>query len=349
VAGIAIGIAVVVMLLIVADGLSGQLSAIMTSSGAEITVMQAEVADISFSILPETLGGQLEAIPQVAWVSPLLMQILPAEEKMFFIVVGTDPEAPSFQHFHLIEGAEPASAGEVFLGRMAADFFDKSPGDTLTLQSQELRVSGIYESGVGFEDGGAVIPLIYAQELFKREGQVSFFQIKVRPENLDDLDEIVDRIRARYPQVAAYRSSEFGENTPDIQTLQMLAGVVSLIGLTAGALGTMNTMLMSVFERTREIGTLRAIGWRKGRVLRIIMGESLLLSVIGGILGIAFGSSIVSLINISPEFRGFFSQAQNAEAAVLGIIVAILLGLLGGLYPAWRAMRLLPIEALRYE
>jgi ABC-type antimicrobial peptide transport system permease subunit len=349
VAGIAIGIAVVVALLVVADGIAGQLNDMMSGSGAEITVMQAEVADMQFSILDEEVGMELSQIPQVQWVSGLLLQIAPVEKKQFFLLIGLDTSSDAFQHFRVVEGEVPKPAGEILLGRMAADFMGKGPGDWLTIHGQILQVSGIYETGVGFEDGGGLIPLAMAQELFKRKGQVSFYHVKVLPEHLDQLDQVTQVIQDRIPLIRAYRSSVFGENTPDIQVFQSLAGIVSLIGLSAGALGTMNTMLMSVFERTREIGALRALGWRKGRVMRMILSEALLLCLIGGVTGIGLGAGLVSLINLSPQFADLIKIHLNTEAFAVGLIVALLLGLFGGMYPAWRAMQLQPLEALRYE
>jgi ABC-type lipoprotein release transport system permease subunit len=349
VTGIAIGIAVVVALLVIAEGLAGQINDMMSGSGAEITVMQAEVADMQFSILDEEIGRELSQIPQVQWVSGLLLNIAPVEKKQFFLLIGLDTGSDAFLHFRVVEGKVPKPAGEILLGRMAADFLGKSPGDWLAIHGQTLRVSGIYETGVGFEDGGGLIPLTMAQELFKRRGQVSFYHVKVLPEHLDRLDQVTQAIQDRNPLIRAYRSSVFGENTPDIQVFQSLAGIVSLIGLLAGALGTMNTMLMSVFERTREIGTLRALGWRKGRVMRMILSEALLLCLIGGAAGIALGAGLVSLIDLSPQFTGLIKVRLSAEALATGLIVALLLGLLGGMYPAWRAMQLQPLEALRYE
>jgi putative ABC transport system permease protein len=191
--------------------------------------------------------------------------------------------------------------------------------------------------------------LAEAQQLFKKPDQVSFYQVKLRPEALGRTDELIQEIEQRFPDVVGYRSSEFARNTPDIQTFQALAGAISFIGLLAGALGTMNTMLMSVFERTREIGTLRALGWRKRRVITMILGESLTLSLIGGLVGVALGVGLALLVGTIPAVSGYFVPRLSVSSIASGLSVALTLGALGGLYPAWRAARLQPVEALRYE
>jgi putative ABC transport system permease protein len=108
-------------------------------------------------------------------------------------------------------------------------------------------------------------------------------------------------------------------------------------------------MLMSVLERTREIGVLRALGWRRRRVLGMIINESLLLGLMGGAVGIVLAFGLTYLLSMIPMFGSFLSAQWELVIFARALIVAVLLGLLGGLYPAYRATRLQPVEALRYE
>jgi ABC-type antimicrobial peptide transport system permease subunit len=347
--GIAIGIGVVVALAALSTGMVDQITGMVMGSGADLTLMQDGVADMSFSALDEQMGAAIAAMPGVEWVSGLLLNIAPVGEKPYFVVLGLDPQEAGIRHFRLVAGRPLQEGQEVLLGRMAAGSMHKGVGDELTIQGQPYRVVGVYEAGVGYEDNGAVLPLDAAQALFKKAGQVTLYQVKVRPESLGQADALVEEITAQFPDVVAYRSSEFAQNAPDIQTMQGLAGAVSLIGLLAGALATMNTMLMSVHERTREIGTLRALGWRKGDVLWLILRESLVLGLAGGLAGILLGVGLVALIGLSPALAGTIVGKFSMGSVLTGLVVALLLSALGGLYPAWRAARLQPVEALCYE
>jgi len=111
----------------------------------------------------------------------------------------------------------------------------------------------------------------------------------------------------------------------------------------------MNTMVMSVVERTREIGVLRALGWRKRRVLALILGESLALSIIGGLGGAILGVAVVKAVGYVPAVASLAPGVLTPGLVLRALAVALALGVVGGLYPAWRAARLVPLEALRYE
>jgi len=128
----------------------------------------------------------------------------------------------------------------------------------------------------------------------------------------------------------------------------MLDGI-SIIAIAAGGLSVLNTMLMSVFERTREIGVLRALGWQRKAVLAMILRESVLLGFLGGVAGVAISFGMIELMKLSAALGSWVDPVWSWEIFARAFLLSIFLGAIGGLYPAYRATRLSPVEALRYE
>ena len=129
-----------------------------------------------------------------------------------------------------------------------------------------------------------------------------------------------------------------------------MIGSISFLAILVGGVGVLNTMLMSVFERTREIGVLRALGWRRRRILGLIVREAVVLGLLGGLAGIAvaYGLAWIDCCKFHPMVKCSIRTGRR-RYFVRAMSVALSLGILGGLYPAFRATRLQPVEALRYE
>jgi putative ABC transport system permease protein len=136
---------------------------------------------------------------------------------------------------------------------------------------------------------------------------------------------------------------------PDFEASDGMIGAISFMALLVGGVGVLNTMLMAVFERTREIGVLRSLGWRRRAILGLILREALWLGLLGGVVGIGVAYGLVTLLNNEPTIGSMLTALWGWEALARALTVALLLGLLGGLYPAFRATRMQPVEALRYE
>jgi len=128
-----------------------------------------------------------------------------------------------------------------------------------------------------------------------------------------------------------------------------MAWVTSVIAVIIGAISTLNTMIMSVLERIREIGILRAVGWRKMRVVRMILGEAVVLTAIGAVIGTITAIILTRVLSTFPAVSGFIEGKIGPTAIGKGLLMALAVGLIGGLYPAYRASQLLPTEALRHE
>ena len=346
--GIGIGVATLVMLGGLIDGFIGQLNGLAGSGGTgSITVMQADVADMSLSSLDERMVRAIQGMTQVKSASPYVLAIITSEEMPFFIASGLDPNSPAMDHYKLIKGRRVRRPSEVVLGKKAADTYKFDVGDTMSLNDSKYKVVGIYETGVAWEDGGGVMALRETQRLMGRPRSVSYIFVEVMEPS--QAEAVAAAINERFPEVRASLSSEFAQNTNDIQLTGDMTTAIQILAMIVGGVVVANTMIMAIFERTREIGTLRALGWKSRRILVQVMQESLYLCLVAGILGCILGVAVVTLLANLPGANAFVSPIWSFKTFAIAIGVALLLGVLGGLYPAWRASHFQPVEALRYE
>ncbi len=349
--GISIGIAAIVTLGSVAGGIKGHFSRVMKAGGADFMVGQANAADLMLSAISEERAddlGKMEGVEKAVGVS---MGIVQKGDIPYFMMFGIKREDFDLADISIIEGEafEGGSEDELILGKVAARHFEKSVGDRIDVGGKEFTVKGIFETGNILQDGGAFANLRMVQRLFKMEGLVSMIFVKVAAGA--DITEVAQRIEDTYPNelVSIKSLDEVSKVDKGLVLMDAASLVVSLLAVVVGGIGVMNTMIMSVFERTREIGVLRAVGWRRNRVLRMILGESLLLGLGGFIAGSLLGIGGVYGINSIPAVGNVFRLSFSLSPFLTSLAVAVLLTVLGGLYPAYRASQLSPTEALRYE
>lgn len=186
-----------------------------------------------------------------------------------------------------------------------------------------------------------------------RPASCTVFILEVEsPVILESRDEAINRVRdainRSVDEVRAARSEDVLQRHKEIEFFEKFALVISLIAALAGAIGILNTMTLSVFERTREIGLLLAVGWSRLRVLATIMLEGLVLSVIGGLAGIAFGYAEVQVARVVFSMDAL-SGSLNIQRSLDALGLAMLIGFGASMYPALRAALLQPIDALRHE
>lgn len=332
----------------VVNGAAEDLGDMAVGSDVEVMVRQADIADTSLSALDERVGDKFAALPEVESVSGMIFTAIMAEDSGgFFILLGYAPNEFAIRGFNVVEGQRLTSNHQVMLGKDMAETLNKEPGDTLDLSGMRLRVVGIYESSVGWEELGGVISLRDAQIFTGRPRKVTMYGIKLQ--DPQDAPALVEKISRDFPEAHASLTGEFVEQMPDMENADGMIDGISALAIMVGGVGVLNTMLMAVLERTREIGVLRALGWRRRRVLLWIMQESLILSLIGGVLGVVVAFGLVFAFENAPLVGGAISPIWTLEVFARAMAVAILLGFVGGIYPAYRATRLQPVEAIRYE
>ncbi len=347
--GISLGLASIILMNGLTDGVIRDFNALLMSNDIDLVARQAGSSDIGYSAIDERTGREIAALPGVQSVSGIIMGFvtLEAQNSPFFIVMGYAPHEAAIAHFKIVEGRGLLGNRELILGRPAADLLKVGVGDMVRLGEMGLRVVGIYETGMSWEEGGGVISLRDAQVLLGKPRQVSLYAIKVK--NPQQANAISAQIESQILEVQVSRSSEFAENMPEMQNMYVMMWAISGLAIIVGGIGMMNTMIMSVFERTREIGTRRALGWRRRRVLSMVLQESVVLSLLGVLAGTALSALLGWLMGQIPMWGDWLTVLYSPGLFAQVLIVAICLGAFGGLYPAWRAANLSPVEALRYE
>jgi putative ABC transport system permease protein len=235
----------------------------------------------------------------------------------------------------------------VVLGTSAADVLKKKVGDTVQLETEELTVVGIVEGGAFVENGSVILSLPLLQEITGNQGQINAIDVRATP-GTDDagIRRLCDQLSKLIPEAHAEPAGQHLVNTEGYRVINAMSWGTSLLAILVGVLGVTNTMLMSVFERKQEIAVLLALGWRRSRIMRMILLESALLGLLGGIIGVGLGIVGVRLLQTAPAIRGMLQPDLSLNLMLMAVSIAVGVGVLSGFYPAWRSSRLAPSLAL---
>jgi putative ABC transport system permease protein len=351
--GLAIGIAAVVVLTAVAWGFERSFLNIYESKGIDLVVVRAGVTDQLSSSLDQALAAKVRAVPGVEGVAVSLLDAVSFEEAgvVSALVSGWEPGSLLFRGLKVTNGRMigPSDQRGTMLGRVLAATLGKSAGDSVEVAGERFRVVGVYESTSLFENGGLIVRLADLQEMMGREGKITAMVVTAADPEPDAVRALARTVESSIGGVAAVPARDFVERDAILRLAKSMAWATWAVALVLGSVGMLNTMAMSVFERTREIGTLRALGWRRRRVVWLVLGEALALGLLGAVLGVALGFAGLQALTLAPTSRGFVTSELPPGTVWVGAGVALVLSLLGGLLPAVRASRLEPTEALRHE
>jgi putative ABC transport system permease protein len=283
--GIAIGVAAIVALGAVAGALREGFASMTRGPEADFVVTQAGALTAILGSIDQAVADDLRAMPEVAAVDGMVFANSILDDGSYLFCFGYDPSGFSIRRFRIVAGErlDQASARRgrpLLLGRQAAERLHRKVGDVLYIGQVPFRVVGLYETGSSLEDSAAVVSLEDAQTLTLQPRRVTVLHVKLRDPALADAFRA--RVARRFPDLTAIASEDFADQEYMVRVVDAMAMAVAGLAVVIGGVGMTNTLFMSVFERTTEIGVLRALGWRRRRVLGMILRESLLLGVLGG-------------------------------------------------------------------
>ena len=323
-----------------------------SSSGTDIAVVDKSFMNSSVN---QSLQGKLNTVPVVERAEPMIFNLMDLTPEANALVFGWLDNTYEFESLTFSSGGRFHNGKpEIILGEMLAKNLDKKVGDTLEMQGSTFTVVGIFHGGTALEAGAVIMPLDQMQQLTSLQGKVSGFHVRLRPvPSGESPDHYLKRsqalIEAAVPGLNAQSAADRAANNQFVDIAHAVAWGTSCIALLMGILGIANTMAMSVFERTREIGILRAIGWKAWRVLLLIQVEAAVLGSVGGIIGIGIGWGALRVLSTLPQTASVVSSNLDPLHFFEALGISILSGLIAGAYPAWRGAHLSPVEALRHD
>ncbi|MBW3596202.1 MAG: ABC transporter permease [Planctomycetes bacterium] len=361
--GVAVAVGTTVALLGLSDSFERSTLSDLAQRGIDIIVVEKGVLDQLSSDLRESAAEKIRELPGVVEAEPSLVELVGYTDPntgntINVLLQGWRPGSFQFEEFEIVEGRslQPGETKAILLGSTLAENVKKHAGDKFVLNEEELEVVGVFRSFSTFESGGAVMPLAALQEMSFREGSVTGVPVILEHgPDAPSVEEVVAAINqlkdeeGRSYNLHARPSQEYAQESLHLKMAHAMAWMTSFIAVFVGSIGMLNTMIMSVVERIREISILRAIGWRKSRVVSMILGESLILSMLGGVLGAIGAVILVRLLTQMPTVAGFMTGEIAPVVIAKGFILAFVVGVLGGVFPAYRAAQLMPSEGLRSE
>jgi putative ABC transport system permease protein len=339
-AGVALGVGLIVAMLSIAAGARRTAADLIHVGRSDFGLFQSGISDATRSVLPTGLQTKVDRDPGVAQSARIFLLVTTVQGKESSLVFGLDRNEFPARRLTLVSGDRG--------GALVGDRFGSAAvGSVLHIRRRAFRVTGIFHSGNRFEDQAVVLPLPTVQALAQRPGEVTTIAVTVR---LGERPQTVaSRLERRYGITAIVEPGQAVKIDTSSRLIVDVGWVISVLALIVGGIGVTNTMATSVYERIREIGILRAVGWPGRRIAALIVSEALGISLVALALGLGLGVLAAQLFTSRTGLSTLVSPDFTAGVFAWGLAFALGVGLLGAAYPTWRALRLRPIEALRRD
>lgn len=348
-AGIAFGVAAMLSVLSVVLGAIGMFEKIL-SNDSQYLVFERNVSDLFFSSVRAEQLAAVRAMAAVRAANPVLFGIVSSPGYPVITCFGVEPDDPRVRKARWIEGSPEQwreCADSVVLGERAAGFLKARLGDEVEIGTGRFSVAGIIATANGFEDGGVFLELGRAQDFFQREDISSIIAVALQ-EGADGTLFAAEVARC-FPGLIALENEEFRQGYSQFRILKSTGWAVGLCAFLLGGMGVANTMLLSVFSRTRELAVLQVCGFSKTQIGALILVEAAILALVGTAAGFAAGYGILEALKVLPRLQGYIQAVTDAWVWAAIFATAEITSIAGALYPAWYAMHIQPVEALRYE
>lgn len=324
----------------------------LRDKGTHILALKKGAIDLLSARLDESLTARMRAVPGVVSVIPGLGDLIELETGEMAYLTGFPLDSDFWKNLVITEGRRPGPPWqeEVVLGQALALLLHKHPGDAIELNGRMFTVTSIAKQPSALDDRSVMMPLDAMQRLLGREGSVSGFHIRIdRPEDSARMSDMIARLSSEFTEIIFIESGEVANNSHVTRLLHAISWGSSTIALAMAFVIVLNTLLMSVSERTQEIGLLSAIGWQASRIITMVVVEGLLMAAAGAVLGVGFGMLGLRWMMSHRQIGALVQPEVTPMLIAEAVALACLIGALGGIYPAWRATRQRPVRLLRSD
>lgn len=345
--GVTIGIFLVITVSSISEGVMYYVNDQIAITSGLVTVTQADIPQFAMlnSEIDYALVAEVESLSGVDEVAPILMQTVSGVS-----ITGTEPGRENILSSVRLEVADGreliGGADEILIGKTYAEMNDYGVGDRIKLDEREFEIVGVMEESGDMDiDRSVHMDLAVLQDLAGMEDKISIMMVK--PVAAEDADAIEKAINDDFPELSAATDKSIMNSVGDmLAQLDMMTFALGSIAALISGIVIMNVMIISVRERRREIGTMKAIGATSRQILLSVVLEAVTISVSGAVIGVLLGYSGAAFINgLLASPIALVTPRLVAE----GILFAAAIGVVSGIMPARQAARLNPIEAIRYE
>ena len=348
---VAIGVMAVVALGVLTTSLKESATQILDVGNADFTIAQKNSSDIINGTISQDDIDAIGRIPGVRKAVGALISTDPYDENNpRGIEVGRNPADQAPFGLNILEGKAYTadSDDQVMLGYALAKQIDKTVGDSITIGGHDYTVTGLYRTNVSFGNSTMMFPLAYLQGLNRLSGQVTLGFVQV--EDGASIARVRAEIDSQYAQLTTIETAEdFGRADRNLTLISAANTGGSLLAGLIAITGVLNTSLLSFFERIREFGIYRSIGWSRFRVIALVIGEAVVVSVVGAAVGVLLGWGAINVLENLRQLKGVFKPLYDAGIFWRSLGFGLTVAFLGALYPALRAALVAPITAVRRE
>lgn len=349
-AGVSIGVGAGIAMAAISWGFERSFENLYLARSTDAVVAKITSGSLMPGFFDEARAGDISALPGVRSAGTALTDFFTIQGAEGVMVCGWQPGSFLWDHLSMREGARPPGNAKeplACLGAVAADLLKKKPGDPLLIKGSAFRVSGIFESNSLMENGAVIILLPQLQDLVGRPNKINFLNLRLnRNMTGREIESLRVTIERKFRGLRFFRTGEVAPILTAVKASKAMSITTTAIALALGTLGIFNTVLMGVHERRREIGLLAAVGWRRSRIVAMLVIESAIISLAGALAGIVLALLALRTVQAFGSVHGRLEAECSAGLLLAACATAVVLGGIAAIFPALKAASIQPRKAL---